>query len=132
SCCRGGSPHADGFDAAAYAHLQNVRLVIRQAALGDNLDVLEGRAVIELDKRESRFRVSPGSHPHADADLLADCLRLNRFLYRCSLHGCFLDKLIHLQTPHFLRTNSTPSRIVSKTCSTRSSALTRSLNSAIA
>ena len=60
--------HARNGDAAAGGKVLDFRLVIRQAALGNHLDVAEARAVVDFQEAEAGLGVAAGADPAVERD----------------------------------------------------------------
>ena len=58
--------------AAAGRELLDLRFVVRQLRVGDDLDVGQARAVVELEEAEAALGVAAGADPAADGRLFAD------------------------------------------------------------
>src|SRR5262249_16516158 len=69
---------------------EDVTLVIRELAVGDDRDVAETGAVVELDEAEAALGVAPGAHPAPQPDAPADRLRLPRLRHADGVHACLL------------------------------------------
>src|SRR3984893_5954737 len=62
--------------AAAGGEPLDFALVIRQLAIGDDLDIGLTRTVVQLQKTEAPFGITAGAGPALQTDLAADCRRL--------------------------------------------------------
>ena len=57
---------------AVRGQVQDLGLIIGQRCFGDDLDRLEARAIVHLEKREAGLGVAPGADPALDHDRRAD------------------------------------------------------------
>ena len=57
---------------AVRGQVEDLGLIVRQRRLGDDLDRVEARAVVDLEEREPGLGVAPGADPALDGDRLAD------------------------------------------------------------
>ncbi len=63
--------------AAARRELLHFALIVRQLRVGDDLNVGEARAVVELEKAEPTLRIAPRANPTLQRDLTADRVGLS-------------------------------------------------------
>ena len=72
--------------------VQDLGLVVRQARLGDDLDRLEARAVVDVKEREPGLGVAPRAQPALDDDRCADLHAAGQdLLDRLTGHGGLPD-----------------------------------------
>ena len=66
----------------------DLRLVVGQGRLGNDLNVAEARTVIQLEKAEAAFGVAAGPYPAVQLNLSADALAPPRLGDRYTFHLC--------------------------------------------
>src|SRR5262249_15378062 len=84
-------PHvADDGDTGPGRQLFDLRLIVRQSAFGDDLDVAEARAVVELEEAEATLRIAASANPALELHVLADHHFLARLGDADLFHDCLL------------------------------------------
>ena len=75
-------------NAATGSQMLDLRLVVGQGRLGDDLNVAEARAIVQLEKAEAALGVAAGPHPAVQLNLSADALGPPRLGDRYTFHLC--------------------------------------------